>query len=191
VDTGAELRALRASLLQDVHVHALRSSRDILVIDLHGSAGGARRAQVRQVLETAESGGMGIRCFFAGQDSTDRNEFWRAGAVTVSDIRRAKGNEAPMVYVIGLEALATSKAGWGELIRARNTFFVALTRAQAWVSLSGVARDSAARALFEEVRRVVGAVQSSSSAIQFEWKRDRGYRDLTHETQAELPLAAA
>lgn len=184
----AELEALRAALLQDIREHELRPSRDILVIDLHGAA---RSTRVRKVLETTDALGAGVPCFHPALDSADRNEFWRSGAVTVSDIRRAKGNEAPMVYVIGLEALTSHKKGWDEVIRARNSLFVALTRAQAWISLSGVNRDAAAQTLFEEIRRVVGAVQSTSSAIQFEWRRDRGYRDLTHETQAELPLLVA
>lgn len=37
------------------------------------------------------------------------DKFWLDGAVTLSKIARAKGNEAPMVYVVGLEYIAKNE----------------------------------------------------------------------------------
>ncbi|MCL1633354.1 ATP-binding domain-containing protein [Luteimonas sp. SX5] len=56
------------------------------------------------------------------------------GSVAMSGIYRAKGNEAPLVYVVGAEYCY----GAVELSRRRNMLFTALTRAKAWVRVCGV-----------------------------------------------------
>ncbi|MHC5732134.1 MAG: ATP-binding domain-containing protein, partial [Nostoc sp.] len=66
--------------------------------------------------------------------NTNANNFWHEGAVTVSRIHRAKGNEANMVYIVGLDNIAKDESN----IKLRNQLFVALTRSRAWVNLSGV-----------------------------------------------------
>lgn len=55
-------------------------------------------------------------------------------SVAMSGIYRAKGNEAPLVYVVGAEYCY----GAVELSRRRNMLFTALTRAKAWVRVCGV-----------------------------------------------------
>lgn len=53
--------------------------------------------------------------------------------ITLSSVYRAKGNEAPVVYVIGCDAF-----GAGLLSRkTRNKIFTAFTRAKAWLRISG------------------------------------------------------
>lgn len=56
------------------------------------------------------------------------------GSVAICGIHRAKGNEAPLVYVVHAEY---GVAGT-ELPRRRNVLFTALTRAKAWVRVCGV-----------------------------------------------------
>lgn len=174
-----ELEALRKALWHDVNTHGLRPSRDLLVICLRADAD-----RVKRSLEAPRVDRRTVRCFTPGKGEA-MNEFWRPGHVTVTNIWSAKGNEAPMVYVLGLETLA-EKAG---AANERNKFFVALTRAQAWVSLSGVAGGPAATDLLNEVRKVTGMVQSTSSSMQFCYRIDRNYRDLDHEEQPELAFA--
>lgn len=68
--------------------------------------------------------------------------------------RRAKGNEADMVYVVGLDNVAKDESN----LQLRNQLFVALTRAKGWVKLSGVGSYP----LYEEIWRVMrsrGAVE--------------------------------
>ena len=55
--------------------------------------------------------------------------------------------------------------------------------------MSGVRNGPITEALFDEVRTVLGMIQSSGSALQFVVKRDRLFRELTHEDQPELNLA--
>lgn len=56
------------------------------------------------------------------------NNFWRDGGVTVSQIHRAKGNEAEMVHVVGFDLVARDE----DSVNLRNGLFVALTRSRGW-----------------------------------------------------------
>jgi superfamily I DNA and RNA helicase len=66
--------------------------------------------------------------------TTGPNDFFKKDSVVISGIYRAKGNEAPMVYVLGGEYC---HEGIG-LIRRRNILFTAITRSRGWVRLCGV-----------------------------------------------------
>jgi superfamily I DNA and RNA helicase len=70
-------------------------------------------------------------------------------SVPIVGIHRAKGNEAPMVYVLHAEYGAESM----ELIRRRNALFTAVTRSRAWVRLCGCGLPM--EAIKKEVDRVV------------------------------------
>lgn len=65
--------------------------------------------------------------------TNDRDQFSQTGIVTVSGIYRAKGNEAPMVYIANSDFCVVGH----ELIRLRNILFTAITRSRAWVRLCG------------------------------------------------------
>ncbi|MCA3017482.1 MAG: ATP-binding domain-containing protein, partial [Rhodocyclaceae bacterium] len=77
--------------------------------------------------------------------------------VAITSIHRAKGNEAPMVYVVGAEACF---GGW-DLSRKRNIIFTAITRSRAWVRISGVGSN------MEKLVAEVGAVETSGFQLQF------------------------
>lgn len=64
----------------------------------------------------------------------DRDIFRIPGKVSCSAIYRAKGNEAPMVYVVNSDYCYEGV----ELIKLRNTIFTAITRSRAWVRICGV-----------------------------------------------------
>lgn len=66
--------------------------------------------------------------------TNDRDEFIQPGAVTVSGIYRAKGNEAPMVYIANADHCSIGH----EMIRLRNILFTGITRSRAWVRVCGV-----------------------------------------------------
>lgn len=75
----------------------------------------------------------GIDSILAGV-SADRDTFRIENCITCSSIYRAKGNEAPMVYIINTEYCAKGI----EMITLRNTLFTAITRSRAWVRICGV-----------------------------------------------------
>lgn len=56
---------------------------------------------------------------------------------TISQIYRAKGNEAAVVYLINADLCARGI----NLSRKRNIIFTAMTRSKAWVRVSGIGDD--------------------------------------------------
>lgn len=66
--------------------------------------------------------------------NTNRDIFRVQGSVSCSGIYRAKGNEAPMVYVVNSNYCAEGP----ELIKLRNILFTAITRSRGWVRICGV-----------------------------------------------------
>jgi superfamily I DNA and RNA helicase len=58
--------------------------------------------------------------------------------VTLATVHKAKGNEAFIVYVIGVDAVMFLPD-----VRKRNMLFTAMTRAKGWVRVSGVGENAA------------------------------------------------
>lgn len=75
--------------------------------------------------------------------------FWYGGAVSVSTIYRAKGQEADMVYLVGLDNIARQE----DNIFLRQQLFVALTRSRGWVNVSGIGNY----ALYRELERIIAS----------------------------------
>jgi superfamily I DNA and RNA helicase len=80
--------------------------------------------------------------------SSERDVFIVPGSVAVSGIFRAKGNEAPLVYVANADYCARGL----EMISLRNTLFTAITRSRAWVRVFGTGEDM--NVLLEEIEQV-------------------------------------
>ena len=87
---------------------------------------------------------QGIKIFIPGRESVNSlhprisdnytNKFYYPGAITITSSYRAKGQEAAVVYIIGLDNLARDANN----LTLRNQLFIALTRTQGWVNLSGI-----------------------------------------------------
>ncbi|MBM4780944.1 MAG: ATP-binding domain-containing protein [Archangiaceae bacterium] len=75
----------------------------------------------------------GLQALQAGV-SASRDVFRVENHVTLSGIHRAKGNEAPMVYVANADQCADGH----NLVNKRNTLFTAITRSRAWARVTGV-----------------------------------------------------
>jgi superfamily I DNA/RNA helicase len=95
----------------------------------------------------------------AERKSYNPNQFWCEGAVTISRIHRAKGQEADMVYVVGLDRVAQAE----DNLYLRNQLFVALTRSRGWVKVSGIG----AYPMYEEMYRVI----QSGDTFTFTFRR--------------------
>jgi superfamily I DNA and RNA helicase len=148
-----ELSALADRITQNLRYDGLRPSREILVIVL-GSGFEAMKleTQVAKFLFDREIDIYIPSCSDCNLLEIDRrnyhpDRFWYEGAVTVSRIHRAKGHEADMVYLVGLDQIAQAENRIGD----RNQLFVALTRSRAWVSLSGIGSYP----LYEEMYRAI------------------------------------
>lgn len=171
----AELRALADSIIEVVKGDRLQPSKEILVIVL-GSFFEAMRLE-NHVAEFLMSEGIDIfipgtnNCNILKPDSenSDPNKFWCEGGVTVSRIHRAKGNEADMVYVVGLDNIAKDESN----IRLRNQLFIALTRTRAWVKISGVGNYQ----MYEEMRRVIASGDTFTFTFNHRPKREISVTD--------------
>lgn len=66
--------------------------------------------------------------------TSSRDEMFKSDSVALTGIYRAKGNEAPLVYVVNADYCFEGF----ELSKRRNILFTAMTRSRAWVRVSGV-----------------------------------------------------
>jgi superfamily I DNA and RNA helicase len=80
-------------------------------------------------------------------NSTD---FLLDGKITLTTVYRAKGNEAPVVFAVGLDALHPLRRSR----IARNRIFTAFTRAKAWLRVSGL--QTGAAPFFDEIDAALG-----------------------------------
>ena len=161
---GDEVSMIARLVERDLQ-EGLQPSRDLLVVTL-GDYYAAKEAQTW--LARALSA-KGISYFIPGArcantldprwPDNDPNSFWREGALTLARVHQAKGNEAEVVYVVGLDNVARRE----DDINLRNQLFVALTRSRGWAHLSGVGES----ALFEEMR----AVMACGEVLSFTFKR--------------------
>ena len=87
-----------------------------------------------------------IRCNNLHGDSFGIRDFSKEGRVTLSTVHKAKGNEAFMVYVMGVDAAMQRPD-----VRRRNMLFTAMTRAKGWVRGSGI--EEGAKRFISELKR--------------------------------------
>ncbi len=78
----------------------------------------------------------------------DTSAFMESGKVTLSTIFRAKGNEAPIVYIMSFEALYD----YLDSIENRNRAFTSISRAKAWVRITGVGKKM--QLGYEEISKI-------------------------------------
>lgn len=182
-DRKSQLQSLIQKVQYNLEYDELKLSRDILIIilgaDQDAQEKGRRNSQLspsstlqRQVANTFQS--QNISFYLPGasqpnrypdQDNRNVDRFWWDDAITISRMYRAKGHEAPMVYVLGLELLAQDESN----LVLRNQLFVAMTRSMAWVHLSGL-KDSSTYTdylLYHEIRKVI----DSGATLKFTYRR--------------------
>lgn len=76
---------------------------------------------------------QGINSHIVGVQTTP-DDFFQEDSIAITQIYRAKGNEAAVVYVINADVCVSGI----NLSRKRNILFTALTRSKAWVRVSGL-----------------------------------------------------
>ncbi len=95
-------------------------------------------------------------------------EFGETDMVTLSTIFRAKGNEAPNVYIINFDALY----GYAEEIENRNKAFSSISRSKGWVRITGSGRQ------MKEVRNEVERILNDIPFFKFVFPNISGLRRL-------------
>ncbi len=107
---------------------------DIVVINPNPLTTREKVGAIRKKLLESE-----INSHLAGVD-TDPDVFFKPdnSSITFTGIRRAKGNEAGMVYIINAHDCHSTSANLATL---RNQLFTAITRSKAWVRVLGIGAD--------------------------------------------------
>ncbi|MBK6013778.1 DEAD/DEAH box helicase [Streptomyces sp. MBT53] len=100
---------------------------DILIVLPDVRRAKSRAPRLQQALKA-----QGIDSHLVGVN-TGVDEVFVPNSVALAHIYRAKGNEAPMVYVVDSQMAASSY----NAVTQRNTLFTAITRSRAWVRITG------------------------------------------------------
>jgi superfamily I DNA and RNA helicase len=111
---------------------------DILVVSVDDRCAKSYLSTIEAELEKRQ-----IKSNNLQSDSFGIRDFSKDGRVTLSTVHKAKGNEAFMVYVVGMDAALSQPD-----VRRRNMLFTAMTRTKGWVRMTGVG-DGAKRCMKE------------------------------------------
>jgi superfamily I DNA and RNA helicase len=136
-DFSSEINAVVKAIKHDIEVDGLEPD-DILVISADDRHAKQYLGGIAKALQQANVNANNMH-----EDTYNIRDFAETGAVTLATIHKAKGNEAYMVYVVGIDGL------FGPGVRARNMMFSALTRTKAWLRVSGI--GAPAQAFVEEL----------------------------------------
>ena len=169
-----ELTVLAQRIKQNLTQDNLQPDREILVIVL-GSAYEAT-SLAKQAATFLINQGINIylpsQSRFNCLDPTEQkypDRFWYPGAIAISTIHRAKGQEADLVYLIGLDNIARNESN----IYLRYQLFTALTRTRAWASISGVGDYP----LFQELSTLIQSEGQISFTVTSLPQRELGISD--------------
>jgi superfamily I DNA and RNA helicase len=129
----------------------------------------------------------GINSSIAGVTSSP-DEFFSDNSITFTSIYRAKGNEAPVVYIMHAEHCD----GVWELSKKRNILFTAMTRSKAWLKVCGVGNG------FNGLLSEFGRVRDNDFKLNFIYPTDEQRqkmklvnRDMTKEERSRVKAAKA
>jgi superfamily I DNA and RNA helicase len=128
------------------------------------------RAKSRAPRLMREMRARGIPCHLVGV-GTSVDEVFQSGSVALAHIYRAKGNEAPMVYVIDAQHAA---ADFNAVTR-RNTLFTAITRSRAWVRVTGWGPNMGV------IESEAAAVADNHFKLDFKIPTSDELRDMRHQ----------
>ena len=122
-----EVQHVAARIKLDIEQQGIPAE-DILVICADDRGAAAYLLRLRKALHA-----LGIASNNLQDDSYSIRDFQREGAVTLSTVYKAKGNEGYSVYIMGIDALFFNPTA-----RSRNKAFTAMTRAKGWLYVTGV-----------------------------------------------------
>lgn len=125
-----ELRAVAAAIARLVHEQQV-PPHQIVVVSLDSAR--ARNFFVQIQLDLKR---RGIDSVIPGLVDGS-SEFGEEGRVTLSTVYRAKGNEAPVVFIISFDYLFD----YVEEVENRNRAFTCISRSKGWIKISGCGED--------------------------------------------------
>ncbi len=124
---------------------------------------------------------LGVRTYKTGPEA-DKDIFRIKDHVTLTHIYKAKGNEAPVTYVIGFEKIDETDPKL--IIQSRNQAFTAMTRSRGWCIVTGI--QGRVTNSFDEFKRILEtpgeicfvvpseeAIQRNLDSLEYERRRKR------------------
>ncbi|MBN9133867.1 MAG: DEAD/DEAH box helicase [Nitrosospira multiformis] len=124
-DNSEQLDFIKNKLMDLVSTQGV-APEEIIIINLKGGNNKESMFAVQRILTS-----VGVRSVIPGYvESAD--VFKPKGFVTITTPFRSKGNEANIVFVMNAQYVTNDFT-----LRARNTFFVAVTRSRGWCYISG------------------------------------------------------
>lgn len=145
------LESLASSIKNDIEKDGLNPSKDILIITLdkynklkNEIANALAKEKINYYIPSSNT-------INNTKNGNNPDRFWYDDAVTISRINRAKGNEAIMVYVLGIETIAENE----DSVSERNKLFTAMTRSKCFLKL--MALGDYEYKLYEEIRKSINA----------------------------------
>lgn len=138
-----ELNWIAGSIERDIREQKVRPDQ-IIVISLDTRFAKQSMGLLQQRLVT-----KGIASTIPGVID-DTAAYMEDGKVTLSTIFRAKGNEAPIVYIMSFDSLYD----YLDSVENRNRAFTSISRAKAWVRITGAGKGM--KAGIEEIKKIRG-----------------------------------
>ncbi|AJF28067.1 hypothetical protein SG26_20195 (plasmid) [Haloarcula sp. CBA1115] len=151
-----EIELIAESISQDITAHGLDPEQIMVILLDRETQEDADEPTDR--LDEASADDIVFNRVWDGESSV----FAVDDEVTVTRINRAKGNEAAMVYISGLEHVDNVSSGQS-LVRRRNQAFVAMTRTRGWCHVTGTGSCDA----FDEMRSVLDGVTADEPEMLF------------------------
>lgn len=105
---------------------------------------------------------------------TATGDFSVDGHVTLTTISKAKGNEAYVVYLVGIDAVWESEP----IVSCRNLVFTGLTRAKGWVRVTGVGTN--ADAFVNEL----ALAKAKYPRLEFRYPTDADFKVMKRDLEA-------
>lgn len=150
---------------------------DILVVFPDAYTLGSESAHLVQFLRNKN-----IDCHIVGK-GTSRNAVFIENSIAITHIHRAKGNEAPMIYAANSHYCYSGI----ELGKKRNALFTAITRAKAWVRITGVGSS------MDEICKEINTTFENNFMLDFKYptqdelaELEDAYKDRSSEEMKEM-----
>lgn len=115
----------------------------------------------------------GLQGHIPGQTSS-RDEIFRDGSIAITHIYRAKGNEAPVVFIVNSD-FCESPYG---IKQRRNILFTAMTRSRAWTYILGVGNG------MDQIQAELAEIENDNFSLDFHYPSKQEAQALAVSTDA-------
>ena len=173
-DADEEAEWVCSQIHQNIQNDELRM-RDILVIIMATEQQEQYAGIFREILHTKYH----FNSHIAGV-TTSADSFFQDDSITFSGIFRAKGNEAAIVYIIGVQNCIANN---GAIRKQLNRLFTAITRSKMWLRITGVG-DSVM-----ELENEIQKIKDNNYSLNFRYPTEEELNriDKIYSDYADLP----